>query len=58
MYYVQINRNPFDGYDYKFEEGYFRGSEKAFDTEQEAFDYFQSFEDCEQDLLVIDYQPF
>ncbi len=60
MYYsVQVKRNPFDVYtDYTFEDTYFQGSEKVFDTEQEALEYFQSFEDWEQDLLVVDYHPF
>ena len=60
MYYsVQVKRNPFAAYcDYTFEDVYFQGSEKVFDTEQEALDYFQSFEDWEQDLLTVDYHPF
>jgi hypothetical protein len=60
MYYsVQVKRNPFAVYtDYTFEDTYFQGCEKVFDTEQEALEYFQSFEDWEQDLLVVDYHPF
>jgi hypothetical protein len=60
MYYsVQVKRNPFAVYaDYTFEDAYFQGCEKVFDTEQEALEYFQSFEDWEQDLLVVDYHPF
>jgi hypothetical protein len=60
MYYsVQVKRNPFAVYcDYTFEDAYFQGCEKVFNTEQEALDYFQSFEDWEQDLLTVDYHPF
>ena len=60
MYYsVQIKRNPFAiNADYTFEDAYFQGSEKVFNTEQEALDYFQSFDDWEQDLLTVDYHPF
>jgi len=60
MYYsVQVKRNPFAvDCDYTFEDAYFQGSEKVFDTEQEALDYFHSFDDWEQDLLVVDYHPF
>lgn len=60
MYYsVQVKRNPFAiDTDYTFEDTYFQGCEKVFDTEQEAQAYFQSFEDWEQDLLVVDYHPF
>ena len=60
MYYsVQVKRNPFAAYcDYTFEDTYFQGCEKVFDTEQQALDYFQSFEDWEQDLLTVDYHPF
>jgi len=44
--------------DYTFEDAYFQGCEKAFNTEEEATKYFKSFEDWEQDLLTIDYLPF
>jgi len=44
--------------DYTFEDAYFQGCEKAFNTEEEATEYFKSFEDWEQDLLTIDYLPF
>lgn len=30
----------------------------AFDTESQAQEYIQSFEDWEQDLLEIDFNPF
>ena len=59
MYYsVQVKRNPFAYCDYTFEDTYFQGCEKVFDTAQQAFDYFQSFEDWEQELLTVDYHPF
>jgi hypothetical protein len=58
-YSVQIKRNPFAiDIDHTFADTYFQGCEKVFDTEQEALDYLQSFEDWEQDLLVVDYHPF
>jgi hypothetical protein len=40
--------------DYTFADTYFQGCEKAFNTEEEATEYFKSFEDWEQDLLTID----
>ena len=60
MYYsVQVKRNPFAvDTDYTFADTYFQGCEKVFDTEQEAEQYFQSFEDWEQHLLVVDFHPF
>ena len=60
MYYsVQVKRNPFDTEtDYTFAEVYFQGCDKHYLTEQQAFAYFQSFEDWEQDLLEIDSFPF
>jgi hypothetical protein len=44
--------------DYTFADTYFQGCEKEFNTEEEATEYFKSFEDWEQDLLTVDYQPF
>lgn len=58
FYSVQIKRNPFEQEDHTFAEAYFQGCERTFENEQEAVDYFQSFEDWEQDLLVIDSLPF
>ena len=62
MSYLVVIKRTFDeseyGSDYTFEDAYFQGSEKEFNTEEEATAYFKSFEDWEQDLLTIDYQPF
>jgi hypothetical protein len=58
FYSVQIKRNPFKQEDHTFADAYFQGSERTFENEQEAVDYFQSFEDWEQDLLVIESFPF
>ena len=59
MYYsVQIKRNPFEGHDYTFEEAYFQGCDRHYMTKEEAEEYFASFEDWEQDMLVIDEFPF
>ncbi len=41
-----------------FSQAYLRGCEQSFDTEQQAQDYIQTFEDWEQDLLEIDFNPF
>ncbi len=41
-----------------FSQAYLQGCEKCFDTENEAQVYIQSFEDWEQDLLEIDFNPF
>jgi len=58
-YLVVIKRTDESEYsDYTFEDAYFQGSEKAFNTEEEATEYLNSFEDWEQDLLTIDYLPF
>lgn len=58
-YFVQVKRNPFaTDTDYTFADTYFQGCEQSFTTEQEATDYIQSFEDWEQDLLEIDFNPF
>jgi hypothetical protein len=44
--------------DYTFAEAYFQGCEKDYMTREEALEYFQSFDDWEQDFLVIDSIPF
>jgi hypothetical protein len=41
-----------------FSQAYLQGCEQSFDTEQQAQDYIQTFEDWEQDLLEIDFNPF
>ena len=41
-----------------FSQSYLQGCEQSFDTEREAQDYIQTFEDWEQDLLEIDFNPF
>ena len=59
IYTVQVKRDYFNQYaDYTFQDEYFNGSEKQFNTEEEAVQYFKSFEDWEQDLLMIDCFPF
>ena len=59
MYYsVQIKRNPFDGHASTSIEAYFQGCDKHYMTKEEAEEYLASFEDWEQDLLVIDEFPF
>lgn len=58
IYFVQVKRNPFEDSDNTFAEAYFQGCEKSFEKEEEAIEYFQSFEDWEQDMLVIDELPF
>ena len=62
MNYLVVVKRTFDeseyGSDYTFEDAYFQGCEKAFNTEEEATEYFKSFEDWEQDLLTIDELPF
>ena len=60
MYYsVRVKRNPFDAdSDSSFAQDYFRGCEKHYLTQEEAQEYFQSFDDWEQDLLEIDSFPF
>ena len=42
----------------EFSQAYLQGCEQSFDTEQQAQDYIQTFEDWEQDLLEIDFNPF
>jgi hypothetical protein len=51
-YFVIIKHND------EFSQAYMQGCEKSFDTELQAQDYIQSFEDWEQDLLEIDFNPF
>jgi hypothetical protein len=60
MYYsVRVKRNPLDAdNDSSFAQDYFRGCEKHYLTQEEAQEYFQSFDDWEQDLLEIDSFPF
>ena len=62
MNYLVCVKRTFDeseyGSDYTFEDAYFQGSEKVFKTEDEAIEYFKSFEDWEQDLLTIGEVPF
>jgi hypothetical protein len=59
MYYsVQVKRNPFDGHDYTLIEAYFQGCDRHYMAKEEAEEYLASFEDWEQDLLVIDEYPF
>jgi len=58
VYSVQVKRVYTGNKDYVFEDAYFQGSERIFDTEEQAVQYFQSFEDWEQDLLVIEVFPF
>ena len=56
---VKHTFNEFEYYsDYTFEDAYFQGCEKAFNTKEEATEYLKSFEDWEQDLLTIDELPF
>jgi hypothetical protein len=60
MYYsVRVKRNPFDvDCDFSYAQNYFHGCEKHYLTQEEAQEYFQSFDDWEQDLLEIDSFPF
>ncbi len=58
VYSVQVKRNYSDYADYTSIDAYFQGSERSFDTKEQAIQYFQSFEDWEQDLLVIEVFPF
>jgi len=59
MNYLVVVKHTFnESEDHTFEDAYFQGCEKAFNTEEEATAYFKSFEDWEQDLLTIDYLPF
>ena len=59
IYTVQVKRDYFNQYaDYTFQDEYFNGSEKQFNTEEEAVQYFKSFEDWEQDFLMVESFPF
>ena len=62
MNYLVVVKHTFNESEYcsdhTFEDAYFQGCEKAFNTEEEATEYFKSFEDWEQDLLTIDELPF
>jgi hypothetical protein len=51
-YYVIIKHHD------EFSQAYLQGCEQSFDTEQQAQYYIQTFEDWEQDLLEIDFNPF
>jgi ABC-type Fe2+-enterobactin transport system substrate-binding protein len=42
----------------EFSQAYLQGCEQSFDAEQQAQEYIQTFEDWEQDLLEIDFNPF
>ena len=64
-YSVRINNgSPFEDSDpiwlpfLTFADAYMQGCERTFGTEQEAREYLDSFEEWEQDLLVIDMLPF
>ena len=58
-YSVRINNgSPFEDSDHTFADAYMQGCERTFGTEQEAREYLDSFEEWEQDLLVIDMLPF
>jgi hypothetical protein len=59
IYTVQVKRdynNPCA--DYTFADAYFQGCEQSFNTEQEAHQYLNTFEDWERDLLTVDAFPF
>ena len=59
IYSVRINNgSPFEDSDPTFADAYMQGCERTFGTEQEAREYLDSFEEWEQDLLVIDMLPF
>ena len=59
IYSVRINHgSPFEDSDHTFADAYMQGCERTFSTEQEAREYLGSFEEWEQDLLVIDMLPF
>ena len=58
-YSVRINHgSPFEDSDHTFADAYMQGCERTFGTEQEAREYLDSFEEWEQDLLVIYMLPF
>ena len=59
IYSVRINHgSPFEDSDHTFADAYMQGCERTFGTEQEAREYLDSFEEWEQDLLVIYMLPF
>jgi hypothetical protein len=60
VYIVQVKHDYFGEYtpDYTFEDAYFQGCQKVFNTEEEAVQYFNSFEDWEQSCLMIEVFPF
>ena len=58
-YLVQIKRSPFEpNADYTFADAYFQGCEQDFETEEDAIQYFKTFEEWEQQLLEISFMPF
>jgi hypothetical protein len=58
IYTVQVKRNYSGCEDYTTIDAYFQGSERSFNTEEQAVSYLNTFEDWEQDLLCIDSFPF
>ena len=59
IYSVRINHgSPFEDGDHTFADAYMQGCERTFSYEAEAREYLDSFEEWEQDLLVIDALPF
>ena len=55
-YSVRINNGSQT--DSVFVDAYMQGCERTFGTKQEAREYLDSFEEWEQDLLVIKMLPF
>lgn len=58
IYTVQVKRNYSEYQDYTTIDAYFQGSERQFNTREQAVSYLNTFEDWEQDLLCIDLFPF
>jgi|TARA_R110000868_G_scaffold393396_1_gene664374 hypothetical protein len=59
IYSVRINHgSPFEDGDHTFADAYMQGCERTFSYEAEAREYLGSFEEWEQDLLVIDALAF
>lgn len=60
MYYsVQIKRDSSAvDVNYTFVDVYFQGCDRHYMSKEEAEDYLKSFEDWEQELLVIEEFPF
>jgi hypothetical protein len=58
IYTVQVKRDYNSCADYTTLEAYFQGCEQSFNTEQEACQYLNTFEDWERDLLTVDAFPF